>query len=393
MIDILFFYQCLVLGFLALAVCNLVSILLTFKSVPAAEAKCTNCPTVSILVPARNEARNIAACVESLARQNYSNFELIVLDDNSDDGTSEIARQSMPRDGADSKFRIVHGSELPEGWTGKAWACHQLAALARGEFLLFTDADTVHSQRSVGDAMAFSIATRADLLSAWPRLVTKSLGEKLVVPILHLLFGAMYPHGVWMWLQNRPQIARLFPAKILRSAGVANGQFLLFKKSSYDAIGGHCAVRHDLVEDVALGREVASRAGEGMRLINCDGSHLVDCRMYRSMAEVWEGFTKNVRPAFEKDTIRFVLFGISQVCVFLLPFVFVFQREHRSIVIAQLVLIYLLRLMLALRFRTSISGALLHPIGHLIAVLIGLNSWLNAGRAGVTWKGRRYAKG
>jgi chlorobactene glucosyltransferase len=260
------------------------------------------------------------------------------------------------------------------------------------EFLLFTDADTEHVARTVRDVVAFSIATRADLLSAWPRLVTKTLGEKLIVPILHLLFGSMYPHALWMCLQDSG-LVRWFSRKNLRTVGVANGQFLLFKKSSYDAIGGHHAVRHDLVEDVALGREVASRAAEGMRLINCDGSHLVNCRMYRSLAEVWEGFTKNVRPAFENASIRFVLFGLSQVCAFLLPFLFVFTVRHRALVLAQLALIFALRFSLALRFRTSLLGALLHPVGHFLAVLIGLNSWLSAGRRGVTWKGRRYAEG
>jgi chlorobactene glucosyltransferase len=117
MIDVLFFYQCLVLGFLALALVNLLGILLTFKSVPPAESAPGDAPLVSILVPARNEARNIAACVRSLAEQDYPNFELIILDDASDDGTGELARQSLPVDGVPAKFRVVSGEPLPPGWT------------------------------------------------------------------------------------------------------------------------------------------------------------------------------------------------------------------------------------------------------------------------------------
>jgi hypothetical protein len=142
---------------------------------------------------------------------------------------------------------------------------------------------------------------------------------------------------------------------------------------------------------VALGRAIAAQMQEGLRLVNCDAIRFSTCRMYRSFAEVWEGFTKNVRSAFESSVLGFIFAGAFQISLFLLPFLFLFLHPaHRGVIVSQIALIFAIRALLAARFRTSWSSVLLHPIGHLLALAIGLNSWRLTGRRGVIWKGRRY---
>lgn len=379
-----FYYQLAVTLVLGLTLLNLLLNLLVFRSlkngVPSER------PLVSVLVPARNEAARIGPCARSLAAQTYEPLEVLILDDNSEDNTAEVLFQNGYGQG---RFRLLKGSPLPAGWTGKAWACQQLAAAAKGEYLLFTDADTEHAPETVASAMALALRTRADLLSAWPRLRTLTLGEKLVVPLIHLLAVALYPHVFVHLFQRIPWIARKLPEQWLRSLGGANGQFLLFRREAYDAIGGHNAVRAHMVEDVALGREIAQRIGRGMRLANCDGSELVDCRMYTSFAEVWSGFTKNLRPAFEGALGVFLGAGIVQMCCFWLPFVLLFTGQCLWAA-WQVGVIYLIRFILAARMRTSWVGALLHPLGHALAMGIALNSWRRSVGAGLEWKGRVY---
>jgi chlorobactene glucosyltransferase len=178
---------------------------------------------------------------------------------------------------------------------------------------------------------------------------------------------------------------------MLRIIGAANGQFLLFRRSSYDRIGGHEALRDHLVDDVAFGRAVAARIGEGMRLINCESLRFSTTRMYRSFWEVWEGFTKNSRAIFEDRPFGMALLGTIETVVFVGPFISLLNpHAPRGLVLIEIGLIYLMRFILAWRFQTSWVGAVLHPFGLVLALAIGLNSWARSSRGGVTWKGRRY---
>ena len=289
---------------------------------PAAPPAASDAPLVSILVPARNEALNIEACVSSLLVQDYPHCEVIVLDDHTEDGTSDIVRRLGLREERDSRIicdrRVIAGEPLPAGWTGKGWACHQLSLAARGEYLFFTDADTAHAPGTVSATVAAARAYRADLVSAWPRLITISWGEQLVIPMILVLGMVIYPHWLVVALQRYPHLAARLPAFLRRSLGAANGQFMFFTRAGYDRIGGHAALHDHLVEDVALGRAVAAQVGEGMRLLNCDSLRFSTCRMYRSFGETWEGFTKNMRAAFEDSLAGFLVIGATQCCGFLL---------------------------------------------------------------------------
>ena len=345
-------------------------------------------PFVSLLVPARNEARRIVPCLTSLAAQNYPRFEVLLLDDNSEDATR--ARAQEIGFGETGALRIIAGLPLPNEWTGKAWACHQLAHQASGDYLLFTDADTVHAPRMLASAIDAAQRTRASLLSLWPRQITPTLGEKAVIPLLYLAAAGLVPHFLLAAAQRFPVLAKILPRSFLRSNGIANGQFLLFRRADYFALGGHEVVRNHLVEDVALARRVAARIPDGFRLVNADGTSIVECRMYESLADIWEGFTKNCRAAFEESLFSFISAGVTQVAVFLAPFALVALPGHRVAAVSEVLAIYGLRFLHAARYRSSALGALLHPLGEILGLLIALNSWRRSAGAGVEWKGRVY---
>ncbi len=348
---------------------------------------------VSVLIPARNEERSIEACLASLLAQDCPVHEIILLDDRSEDATREIAERLGFSTNPAAPRRIMEGTLLPDGWTGKANACRQLASQATGDYLLFTDADTVHEPHCVRATVAYAESTGADLLSAWPRQETVTFVERLVIPLVGLLIFGFLPQWIVRLLQKFPALVTQVPPKSLRLLGAANGQFLLFKRSSYDAIGGHEAVKDHLVEDVALGRAIVERTGHGMRLVNCDGSRLLRCRMYQSAAEVWEGFTKNLRPAFETSSAMFFFSVLTQFLAFVLPWILLpFAGDFLPWIAAQVALVFVLRMALTFRFRTAWVSAVLHPFAHSWALAIALNSWWQWGRGGVTWKGRSYKK-
>lgn len=348
---------------------------------------------VSVMVPARNEEARIRDCLVSLIAQEPPVREILLLDDRSSDRTAAIALELGFREEPGSRLRLLRGVELPEGWVGKNWACHQLSLAAdpASAHLLFTDADTRHGPACLRTALAHARAERADLLSLWPDQITGTWSEKLVIPLGYLLFMALHPFAPLAWLQASPTRAARwrFSKKRLAMLGAANGQFLLFRRESYAALGGHAALQDHLVEDMAFGRKVASLTGEGMRLVNADGMNLLCCRMYTGFGQLWEGFSKNLRPVFEDSFLSFVLFGLLVGGLFLAPFFFLTSSSGVSAAVA-VFLILMLRLVLTLRFRTSLLGWFLHPVGVALSLLIALNSWLLCLRGGVTWKGRTY---
>ena len=382
----MFLLHVLILSILGASLLGLGFNLLFFRSIVPVKAPVSH-GRVSILVPARNEERSIGECVSSLLAQDYPDFELLVLDDSSTDRTGAIVGELLA---GHPRHRLLTGTALPDGWTGKNWACHQLSKAATGDWLLFTDADTVHSPPALSAAVAMAAAGGADLFSAWPRLRTVGLGEKLVIPVLHVMALCWFPIALLQIIQRRPWLAAAVPRRVLRSCGGANGQFMLFKRTAYERIGGHEAVRDHIVEDAALGRQVARRIPDGMRLFNCDASRMIDCRMYRSFREVWDGFTKNAHAVFEGNLFVWCVVGGWQFTAFFLPFILLFFRSQFRLAMIEVAAIYLIRVILVLRMRTSWVGCVLHPVGQFLAMSIAIRSWISTTGAGVEWKGRTY---
>ncbi len=339
-------------------------------------------PRLSILVPARNEEANIAACVCSLLAQDYADYEILVLDDDSSDGTwrtlSALAGQS-------SRLRLLKGEPLPPGWFGKHWACQQLYKAAEGELLLFTDADTRHHPHTAREAVAALLAERADLLTILPRQEVVSWPERLLVPVIPWSIFNFVPLG----LAYRLRLPAL-------SANV--GQCMLFRREAYEAVGGHESVRRHVVDDLALGRRVVA-AGLRWRLV--DGGERVLCRMYRNFREVCEGFTKNLFAAFEYNVLGFVLIWLWLLLVFLepplvlalatlnVPVVGLFSASLAARAVAVSLVLWGITYF---RFRFPLYLTLLYPVTVLLAASIALRSlvFTLAGRS--TWKGRHLAR-
>jgi glycosyltransferase involved in cell wall biosynthesis len=234
-------------------------------------------PAVSIIVPARNEEACLGSCLESLLAQNGVDFEIIVVDDSSTDRTRAIAESF-------SKVRVMSPGPLPSGCSGKCNAAQAGADVARGDWLLFTDADTVHYPGSLARALAEAREHRADLLSYSPRQEVHGIIERALMTVIFAELASTYRPG---------EVSD--PAS---PAAAANGQFLLITRAAYNAIGGHASVARTLLEDVALAQAVKR---SGRRLYFRYGGDMLQTRMYRSLPALWEGWTKNLALLFPQS--------------------------------------------------------------------------------------------
>jgi len=231
-------------------------------------------PEISIIVPARNEEASLGDCLESLTAQTGVVFEIIVVDDASTDRTRAIA-QSFAR------VRVISPEPLPDGWTGKNNAVVAGAKEAHGPWLLFTDADTVHLPGSLARALAEAKREGADLLSYSPEQLVVTFAERAVMPVIFAELAAQYP----------PQKVREQNSEIV----AANGQYLLVRRATYDAVGGHAAVATEILEDVALARLFRNK---GKHVYFRYGGDAVRTRMYRNWPQLREGWTKNLALLF-----------------------------------------------------------------------------------------------
>ncbi|NWF64470.1 MAG: glycosyltransferase, partial [Chloroflexi bacterium] len=231
-------------------------------------------PLVSVCIPARNEETNIRRCVEAVLRQDYPNFEVIVLDDRSTDSTLTLLKDIASRD---SRLIPIPGSDLPEGWAGKPHALYQAAKSARGEWLCFVDADTFLEPFALSSIHSRTMELQADLFTVITNQILVTFWERVIMPlVLTALTVGFTPRKV-----NDPR----------RTDAISNGQFIFIKRSVYDAIGGHESVKDKIAEDQAIAHQVKSR---GFRLILADGMRVMSTRMYTSFAGIWEGWTKNI---------------------------------------------------------------------------------------------------
>jgi len=241
---------------------------------------------VSLLLPMRDEAPRAATCVAGvLAQRGLDDLEVVVLDDGSADGTSEVVAAAI---GADPRARVVTAADEdpPPGWLGKPWACERLAELATGSALVFVDADVVLGPDAVAAAVGLLRDMRADLVSPYPRQLADGALPRLVQPLLQ-----------WSWATLLP--VRAAETSPRESLVAANGQLLGVDARAYAAAGGHAAVRGEVLDDVALLRAVKRSGGRG---VVADGTHVASCRMYDTGEELVEGYTKSLWSAFGSPT-------------------------------------------------------------------------------------------
>jgi chlorobactene glucosyltransferase len=340
-------------------------------------------PRVSVLVPARNEAANIAACVESLARQDYppDSLEILVLDDRSTDNTAALVAhlaREYPR------VRLLHGADLPPGWGGKAHACQQLVDAARGDWFLFVDADTIHAPDMLRHALGATLAHRADAATALPRERAESFGERLLVP--HLFF----------------YLLALQPLPLLESPGFApfifaNGQFFLIHRKLYRRIGGHAAVRDQLMEDLAIGHR-CKRAGEGILLL--DGGDWVTCRMYASFPAAWRGFIRSLQAGSRLSPPYLLGIGSLTILYFVGPFALLValllarvRGQALALTLAQIATLLAIRAQVGRGLRQpAVEIALFPPAALVLSAAVLTTAYRAIRRQPIEWRGRAYGR-
>jgi chlorobactene glucosyltransferase len=347
----------------------------------------TPAPLVSVVVPARNEALHIADCTRSILASAYPALELIVVDDHSTDGTGALARAAA---GTDARLTVVSPPPLPRGWLGKQWACHHGAQIARGRFLLFTDADVRLAPDLQGRLVNTSRAMDAALVSVAGFQETGTFWERVVQPFVFAILAQWYggPGAV-----NR---ARAPHRKI------ANGQCLFFQREAYDRFGGHESVRGKAAEDLAFAQEMTAA---GARVFLTMGPRQLSTRMYTSLREIVAGWSKNVYAA-GRDTLpggaagrwlaRLLVPGPAVLA--LLPIVAIALGLAGPLSLVWLAFgvsatLALLVLFLAVgrEFRLTRWYALTFPLGALVYLYLALVAVWRGDR--VRWKGREYDVG
>jgi len=337
-------------------------------------------PLLSILVPARDEERAIERCVRSLLAQRLPAFEVIVVDDRSTDRTGAILAALAAED---SRLRVVRGAPLPDGWVGKPWALAQGVRSARGAWLLFTDADTWHAPHATASAFAFARARGVDALSLGVHQELGTFAERAILPTM---LGLVLVASGSMAALNDPAD---------REHALANGQYLLVSRAAYDALGGHAALRGEIVEDLAFARRL--KADGRFRLLLAGGEALVRVRMYTSLDEIWSGFTKNLYLGADGDLAALaagttVLALLSVVPAALALDALVGRRPLRALEAALVLAVGIAIQDYGVRqVRLPRRLAWFAPLGYAACAAIVLNSTARVlGGRGVVWRGRRY---
>jgi chlorobactene glucosyltransferase len=318
--------------------------------------------------------------VLSLATQRYLDAEVIVVDDRSTDATPAILerlRDEFPQ------LRVVRGEELPEGWVGKPWALHQGVQVASGSWLLFTDADSVHAPAGVASALAFTLAARADALSIVTRQELGTFWERATLPfILGMIF---YASGTLAQLNDPLQPER----------ALANGQYILVARAAHDALGGHAALRGEIVEDVQFARRL--KADGHFRLLLGGGTRLASVRMYHALPEIWTGFTKNVFMGAEGDLAALFLGAAFMFLMSASPLLAAYavlrRRPYEAVEALAATVAAIVTSWRGIRMvGIDPATAVFQPLGTAFFGAIIVNSTLRvlSGR-GVEWRGRRYS--
>ncbi len=346
-----------------------------------------NGPRISVIIPARNEEHNIKRCVEAVLAQDYPNFQVLVLDDRSSD-TTPVILADLSKD--ESRLVILFGAELPEDWAGKPHALHQAASAATGEWLCFVDADTFLEPNALSAVLHAANKTSADLYSIMTLQLMETFWEKAIQPVVFTAISTGFSaHKV-----NNPKCHE----------AMSNGQFILIKRSVYDAVGGHEAIKNQIVEDKALAEQVK---WAGYRIVLANGYRQAKTRMYTSFAAIWEGWTKNIYLGL-KDNLSSILLGVFGAFIAVMLTIFmpfwpllglVWALNGGGVpallIFAEAVLvwgiIFYLRAEVAHAMRIPRWYGFTIPLGAaILAAMMFTSTWKNLTGKGIRWKGRTY---
>lgn len=340
--------------------------------------------SISVIIPARNEAEGIERCVRSILRSSYEPLEVIVVDDRSTDDTAARVAGLASRD---PRLKLVHGQELPPGWFGKPWACVQGYRAATGEIVCFTDADTTHEPELLARSVGAMEALGATLFTVMPTQTCITWSERLILPQFFYIL-----------------VARFHPAVVNRTTnprdGIANGQYIMMTRAAYEQVGTHAQVKQEVAEDLALGQEVL-RMGGKVRIAYA--TEFMATRMYTSWAHLREGFSKNLflgaRRGLEGHPLlqavgpylvggTFLVWLIPPMALLLQLLGFGFWAHTPALVATGLSFAFWV--IFSIGIGVPFYWGLLYPLGALGAFDIALRSAIRGGRK-VEWKGRAYA--
>lgn len=321
---------------------------------------------VSVLIPARNEEKNIGNIIQDIINQDYKDFEIIVFDDQSEDATGDIVRKMSA---ADNRIRLITSEGLPDGWLGKNHACHSLSKYATGNYLLFLDADVRIKNNTIGKAVTLAKKHALSLISIFPKQIIETTGEKMTVPNMNYILLSLLP----LILVRKSKFTSL---------SAANGQFMFFNARAYNRLQPHELMRNNKVEDISIAgylkkndHKIACLAGDGN----------INCRMYTGFTEALEGFSKNVIAFFGNSFLLAQLFWLVTSFGFL-PVLFFLPLK---IFVAYLAMYLLTRIFISVASRQNIINNLLYIVHLQFSMGIFIfKAFINKYFRKFQWKGR-----
>ena len=343
-------------------------------------------PLVSVIIPARNETENIAQCLDSMLEQDYPNYEVLVINDSSEDDTGDIIEQYSKKN---TKIIHIDADPKPDGWIGKNWACMEGVRTAKSDLLLFTDADTRHAHQVITLTVNHMESKGLDALTALPRMRTRDFLTKITMPIisvfLHTRFSAIRV--------NNPK----------KKTAYFIGGFFIIRRHVYEAVGMHEGVRSEIVEDGALGRKVKDA---GYKLLMVKGEHLIDALWARDPSTLWNALKRIMIPMYLQTPKLAIGLAIGLVFLLFLPFplfiygIISFQPEPVKFIILLSSLFALICTYIGVALEATkgmnipIKYVILEPLGSLIVVGGLIAGILKAKKtSSVSWRGRTYDMG
>lgn len=332
---------------------------------------------VSILVPARNEEERIHKCLRALASQRYDCIEIIILDDRSTDRTAEIIQSFLD---SDTRMRMIAGTELPNGWVGKNWACDQLFNQAAGDLLLFMDADTILAEGTVSASIFEATRSEIDLLTIMPNRTADCIVEKFLFPFVDWALFCWIPLGI----AHSRRIPHL---------SVTFGQFMLFKRDAYELIGGHARIRNNPLDDFQLGRFAKNL---GLKWMLFGGRDCVETLAYKSNTDAFKSVSRSVFPVLDYRVSTFVVLCVTLVTLGFVPLITLVKLSmfgtQLSVVafsaLASLGLLFTSWFIVCLKFKHSVLTALLFPMSIALLLVVGIHSIATYALQNTKWKER-----
>lgn len=333
---------------------------------------------VSVLIPARNEALRIGPLLDSILACQRVRCDVCVLDDESQDGTGKVVEGYAKQY---AHVRLLKGEPVPMGWSGKQFACYQLAQQAKYDELVFLDADVSLSSDALWRAINQRRRTDADLLSGFPRQKVISIGEQLLIPLIHLILLCFLPFGLMRWSR-------------MVGAAAGCGQFFLTTKRAYQLSGGHSSIRQSLHDGIMLPRAYRLK---GLKTDLFDASDVARCRMYTSFEETWAGLLKNASEGFAKMPLlpfMTVLMLLAFVCPLLSVVAVVLgwlDTQFYTVAWTAFAFSYLPRLICSLKYDRAWLACALNPVSVILFLIIQWSALIRKSRGkGVQWRQRSY---